>query len=246
MYDPWHLYDDRVVRGKDDSKNQNPLASSVFAETFFLSRMVHVCFDDSSITSAYIKDDVNLDTVIDLIKKGMSIPDGYKKALGCGLPYAKDQGKEAKIAFEYIKAHSLDRFKDIEKPDNGEFKMRCNTCGTIFCYTIDDLERNREAAKKNAVASLGQIGAFFEGNQAARISLELDKEKIVDYSRCPKCNSIDVCLLSEADVSGTEGLVGKPIGRSIADEIRSFRSLADDGIITEEEFEAKKKELLGL
>ena len=31
-----------------------------------------------------------------------------------------------------------------------------------------------------------------------------------------------------------------------ADEIRKFKKLADDGIITEEEFEAKKKQLLGL
>lgn len=31
-----------------------------------------------------------------------------------------------------------------------------------------------------------------------------------------------------------------------ADQIRKFKSLLDDGIITEEEFEAKKKQLLGL
>ena len=33
---------------------------------------------------------------------------------------------------------------------------------------------------------------------------------------------------------------------SAADEIRKFKALLDDGIITQEEFEAKKKELLGL
>lgn len=31
-----------------------------------------------------------------------------------------------------------------------------------------------------------------------------------------------------------------------ADEIRKFKALMDDGIITPEEFEAKKKQLLGL
>lgn len=38
------------------------------------------------------------------------------------------------------------------------------------------------------------------------------------------------------------------VGNSIdsADEIRKFKKLADDGIITQEEFEAKKKQLLGL
>ena len=32
----------------------------------------------------------------------------------------------------------------------------------------------------------------------------------------------------------------------MADQLRDLKSLMDDGIITEEEFNAKKKELLGL
>jgi len=35
-------------------------------------------------------------------------------------------------------------------------------------------------------------------------------------------------------------------GKSMADQLRDLKSLMDDGIITEEEFNAKKKELLGL
>ena len=31
-----------------------------------------------------------------------------------------------------------------------------------------------------------------------------------------------------------------------ADDIRKYKKLLDDGIITQEEFEAKKKELLGM
>lgn len=37
-----------------------------------------------------------------------------------------------------------------------------------------------------------------------------------------------------------------PATSSTADEIRKFKELLDDGIITEEEFDAKKKQLLGL
>lgn len=33
-------------------------------------------------------------------------------------------------------------------------------------------------------------------------------------------------------------------GQSVADEIRKYKALADDGIITEDEFQAKKKQLL--
>lgn len=36
----------------------------------------------------------------------------------------------------------------------------------------------------------------------------------------------------------------EPTGGSLADELRKFKELFDDGIITEEEFETKKKELL--
>ena len=37
-----------------------------------------------------------------------------------------------------------------------------------------------------------------------------------------------------------------PKSDSTADEIRKFKELLDDGIITQEEFNVKKKQLLGL
>jgi len=40
--------------------------------------------------------------------------------------------------------------------------------------------------------------------------------------------------------------ISAPQTSSAADEIRKFKSLLDDGIITQEEFNAKKKQLLGL
>lgn len=47
-----------------------------------------------------------------------------------------------------------------------------------------------------------------------------------------------------------EELVGTIAGNnsttSVTDELRKFKELADEGIITTEEFEAKKKELLNL
>ena len=36
------------------------------------------------------------------------------------------------------------------------------------------------------------------------------------------------------------------LNSSIADEIREYKKLFDEGIITQEEFDAKKKQLLGL
>lgn len=42
------------------------------------------------------------------------------------------------------------------------------------------------------------------------------------------------------------GIEDAPVAVSQADEIRKFKELLDDGILTQEEFEAKKKQLLGL
>ena len=43
-----------------------------------------------------------------------------------------------------------------------------------------------------------------------------------------------------------ETVVKQEIPQSNADELAKFKSLLDSGIITQEEFEAKKKQLLGL
>ena len=35
-------------------------------------------------------------------------------------------------------------------------------------------------------------------------------------------------------------------GQSVADELKKYKELKDEGVLTEEEFQAKKKQLLGL
>ena len=48
------------------------------------------------------------------------------------------------------------------------------------------------------------------------------------------------------DTSRSVGAAGTPGNYSVADEIMKYKSLLDDGIITQEEFETKKRQLLGL
>lgn len=50
----------------------------------------------------------------------------------------------------------------------------------------------------------------------------------------------------EPEKAGAEPSIVHPVGFSGADEILKYKELMDDGIITQEEFEAKKKQLLGL
>ena len=62
-----------------------------------------------------------------------------------------------------------------------------------------------------------------------------------DRNAFEKASSIIMEKVSEAHSGGTTQIINK----SSADEIREYKALYDDGIITKAEFEKKKKELLG-
>ena len=61
------------------------------------------------------------------------------------------------------------------------------------------------------------------------------------YKKCMYTNNFTVSHRTESKPASSKNEV-----YSIADEIRKFKSLLDDGIITQEEFDAAKKKLLGL
>jgi hypothetical protein len=67
----------------------------------------------------------------------------------------------------------------------------------------------------------------FNGNDQYQLAL-----RIKDY--------VESCSSSEHSALGANS------GLSAADEIRQLKSLLDDGLITQEEFELKKRQLLGL
>lgn len=85
-------------------------------------------------------------------------------------------------------------------------------------------------AWKQTGAELG--GAFKELGKALIKSGKLGVETAVDWA--------------EGGSSQTENGSQQPSQQSAADEIRKLAELRDQGIITEEEFEAKKKQILGL
>lgn len=74
-----------------------------------------------------------------------------------------------------------------------------------------------------------------------------NSSRIIDYDKCPKCNSADVISITEEEVenlSKTQNTQQANISQ--ADELKKFKDLLDSGIITQEEFDQKKKQLLGL
>lgn len=132
-----------------------------------------------------------------------------------------------------------------------ERRVKCNACGHLYCYNGADVERNRQNAK---MATLNSVGAMANAIGGTQIGARLDNnaaqnylDKIVDYSRCPKCNSMDIRILSAEEYEKEKASAAAPASTvSTADELKKFKELLDMGAITQEEFDAKKKQLLGL
>ncbi len=136
---------------------------------------------------------------------------------------------------------------------NKETRVKCNTCGHIYCYTKADLEKNQQlqkAALRNSLLGVGEaIGGTRIGSQIATANAENQLNQIVDYSKCPKCNSTDIHKLTdeEWEIEKTKQNSSNGAGVvSSADELKKYKELLDMGVITQEEFDAKKKQLLGL
>lgn len=137
--------------------------------------------------------------------------------------------------------------------EDTEVRKKCNVCGNVFCYTMNDLQKNIQQAKSAALSSVGGIaGALAGQNTAAAVNIgnaDSQLNRITDYNKCPKCNSTDLRTLSEADFLIEQQLANKPQAStqaiSSADELKKFKELLDSGVITQEEFDTKKKQLLG-
>ena len=131
----------------------------------------------------------------------------------------------------------------IENKDT-EVRQRCNTCGHVFCYTMDDLQRNRKEANKAMLSSIGGMAGALSGHYtAAAVNNSMadnQMNRITDYTRCPRCNSTNLTV-----INGEEEHSPALSNASAADELKKFKELLDMGIITREEFEAQKKKLLG-
>lgn len=139
----------------------------------------------------------------------------------------------------------------LEEKDT-EIRKKCNACGHLYCYNLYDLERNKQRAKDAALSSIASLGQTLGGAYAAgavnNATAKNTLNGIVDYNRCPNCGSLDVRTLSpeegETEQAAAKGQNTPAI--SAADELKKFKELLDSGVITQEEFDAKKKQLLGL
>lgn len=161
----------------------------------------------------------------------------------CGLSGVRDYGQsyapKTNVA-EYISHEALAK--------SGEHRMRCNVCGAIFCYTDQDALKNLD---HKLMANMHGIGAATNAFAGTRLDVygqanaqDRELNKIVDYSRCPTCHSTDISEIKD-NQAGAAAQSSTP-HFSAADELKKYKELLDLGVLTQEEFDAKKKQLLGL
>lgn len=138
--------------------------------------------------------------------------------------------------------------KKHEIQDKG-FRKKCAVCGKIMCYTLEDLKENERLAKQsvtdNVVALFGTLSGNYTASAVHQQTGEDNLNRIVDYSKCPNCGSRDLVDITDAELAQIHTTPTKSTS-SAADELKKYKELLDIGAITQAEFDAKKKQLLGL
>ena len=135
---------------------------------------------------------------------------------------------------------------DYDREKNTEYRKKCNVCGNIFCYTDKDIERNNIQMKlaKNYRTRMFTQGLIDNNKIDWRYNqekMEHSMDRIIDFSKCPKCGSTDLVDYVKEEANETS-----VTNNSNIDEITKYKELLDKGILTQEEFDKKKKELLKL
>lgn len=167
------------------------------------------------------------------------------------IAYPPKQDREGNEAAEYIsKIVNPERFAKQKEIQEKGFRKRCKICGKIICYTLEDLERNKRLAKDAMLSSIGGIATALSGHYAASaVQTQTGNDefnRIIDYDKCPACGSRELVDLTDEDLARINAQQNGSNTVSSADELKKFKELLDSGIITQEEFDAKKKQLLGL
>ena len=143
-----------------------------------------------------------------------------------------------------------------QKMEQSELVNKCNICGNIFAYIAPDLEGNLKNAQSALLSSVAGLGATLSGHYAAGAvhqgNANATSNQIVENpNKCPKCNSTSykTLLMSREELQREQQLLNAPQVVapliSTADELKKFKELLDSDVITQEEFDIKKKQLLG-
>ena len=119
-----------------------------------------------------------------------------------------------------------------------EYRMKCDVCGNIFCYTDEDLKKNEDNAKMARINALGGVFSAMGGTPMQTHHMtgqaNLHSSKIVDYTQCPHCHSRSISVYTGDDtekVSPSVAVAAKSINTSASAESllkRAFIFLEDE------------------
>ena len=135
---------------------------------------------------------------------------------------------------------------------NGQYVVHCKSCDKLSFYTKEDIDRQIKNAKSAMLDSIAGIGGAVGGNVIAGNQF-LDRADrslgaMRDFSACPFCGSKDIEYYNENDYEDYKNRTSTKAApdKDPVEEIKRYKELLDQGILTEEEFQKKKTELLGL
>lgn len=100
-----------------------------------------------------------------------------------------------------------------------------------FGYDLEDYPYSNISSIESGKKAMGRYINFFASGNKVKMKWINDKE-------------IDEFMTFVKSKIGKKE--SAPVQESVADEIRKYKALLDEGIITEDEFESKKKGLLGI
>lgn len=119
-----------------------------------------------------------------------------------------------------------------------EYRMKCDVCGNIFCYTDEDLKKNEDNAKMARINALGGVFSAMGGTPMQTHHMtgqaNLHSSKIVDYTQCPHCHSRSISVYTGDDTekaSPSVAVAAKSINTSASAESllkRAFIFLEDE------------------
>ena len=176
------------------------------------------------------------------------IEDGYI----CFNCVTKRLGADTKILEKFFgvseKKWTSEMLKGLEK----EKRKKCNACGQVFCYREGDIVRAMRQASLARSSLMAGMAHAISGSAAAAATYQgtaiTQLNATEDVNKCPKCHSTDCHILTDEEWAEEQKKASAPASApvSAADELKKFKELLDMGVITQEEFDAKKKQLLGL
>ena len=162
-------------------------------------------------------------------------------------------GRFSKFFVEFKKSEAEEKQKlfaflnrKLSEDKSKEHVFKCNTCGNIFAYTKQEKEDNDrrmgEVALHEGISMLNAVAGTQYNMYEQQKQADTINSKVIDFSKCPKCNSKDIVEINPKEVNNKT----KEVQTDKYDEMKKLKELLDMNIISQEEFDKKKKELLGL